>query len=534
MDAIHDFTFQWFEMHKNFYVVTADGQRKISCGPGETLARALFRAGFFLGAPLCAGLGRCGRCRARFLEGAPPPRPAESRRLTPGELAAGFRLTCLHPARGGERLVVDDPGPSPAYDRPAATGTRPGPVGPLGLAVDLGTTGLAWRLLGLEDGVVAAEGRGVNPQLGAGGEVISRLAFALEPGGGAYLRELVLDVLVHRAAEAGGEVTALCVAGNAAMVSILCDRPLTGLARAPYHLDWRAGEMVDLGRGLPPAYIPPLLGPFVGADLSAGLTALLRRDPVYPFLLADLGTNAELVLGLAPDRFLAASAPLGPALEGVGLSQGGLAGPGVAVDFALAPYGLVPVLFDDAPPSGPAPAIAGPGYLALVARLLEQGVLDSAGQFVHTPAIPLAVRLAAGVSRQGGEACFATGDYRLWASDVEELLKVKAACNLAVAGLLHAAGLTPADLATVHLAGAFGARVSPGDLETLGFFPPGLARRTRVAGNLSLEGAGLFLWAPSARLAAEALPERTAIVPLTTDGDASEAFIHKMVFAYVP
>ena len=349
---------------------TGEGQKAVPVHPGDTLARALFRAGFFVGVPLCAGLGRCGRCRVRYLEGAPAPLPAESRRLAPGDLAAGWRLACLHPATGNERVVVADPGMAPAYDRAGSRGVGPVP-GPLGLAVDLGTTGLAWRLVGLTDGRVAAEGRGVNPQLGAGGEVVSRLAFALEPDGGRYLRRLVLDVLAERAALAGAPLGACCVAGNTAMVAILCDKPLDGLAHAPYRLDWRAGEPVDLDAGLPPVYIPPLLGPFVGADISAGLTAMLRRQPRYPFLLADFGTNAEMVLGLAPDRFLATSAPLGPALEGVGLSQGALAGPGVVISFELTPGGLAPVLFDAPGWSGGPRGIAGPGYLALAARLVE-------------------------------------------------------------------------------------------------------------------------------------------------------------------
>lgn len=517
----------------NFIIDTPHGEKRLQAMPGDTLARAFFRAGYFVGVPLCAGLGRCGRCRARFLTDPPPPLPAESRRLTAEELEAGWRLVCLHPARGGERLAVADLGPAPAYDRTADM-LEMTVSGSLGLAVDLGTTGLAWRLVDLGDGRIAAEGRGVNPQLGAGGEVVSRLAFAMEEGGGNYLRDLVLEVLTQKAALAGPRLTALCVAGNSAMVSILCDKPLGGLARAPYGLDWLAGETVALGRGLPPAYIPPLLGPFVGADITAGLTVLLGRQPEYPFLLADLGTNAELVLGLAPDRFLAASAPLGPALEGVGLSQGALAGPGVAVSFELTPTGIMPILFNGEPAVGPTGGIAGPGYLALAARLGEQGVLDTDGRFAQTPApTPLGARLGRQVVREGGEAYFEAAGYRLYASDVEELLKVKAACNLAISALLHAAGLTTAQLASVYLAGAFGAKVAPTDLESLGFFPPGLSSRTHVVGNLSLEGATLFLIDPNARVRAGSLPERTTIVPLVTGGDASDSFIRRMVFTYV-
>ena len=120
------------------------------------------------------------------------------------------------------------------------------------------------------------------------------------------------------------------------------------------------------------------------------------------------------------------------------------------------------------------------------------------------------------------------------ASDVEELLKVKAACNLAVSTLLAAAGLSTAHLASVYLAGAFGAAVFPNDLETLGFIPPGLAGRTHVAGNLSLDGAAFFLTDPASREQVAALAARTSIVPLVDAGGAGNAFIQRMVFSYVP
>jgi uncharacterized 2Fe-2S/4Fe-4S cluster protein (DUF4445 family) len=526
-------------MEIHLSVALPQGVRRVPVASGDTLAKALFRAGFFIGAPLCAGLGRCGRCRVRYLADAPRPLPAELRRLGREAADAGWRLACLRPAVGGERLEVADPGPSPAYDRGDFADADAAADAELGLAVDCGTTGLAWRILDRADGRAVAEGRGVNPQLGAGGDVVSRLAFALTPGGGDCLRGLLLDVLTALAAKAGPRLTGLCVAGNPAMVSILCGKPLAGLARAPYGLAWAGGETVPLGRSLPPAYIPPLLGPFVGADVSAGLTALLRRSPAYPFLLADLGTNAEMVLALAPDRFLAASAPLGPALEGVGLSHGALAGPGVAVSFDLTPAGVAPVLFDGEDAPGAARGIAGPGYLRLAALLREQGVLDADGRFAQNAApTPLGERLRRLVGREEGEAFFPVAGCRFSASDVEELLKVKAACNMAVAALLRAAGIATAALDAVYLAGAFGARVSAEALETLGFFPPGVAARIQVAGNLSLEGAALFLCAPEARAEAGALPAATTIVPLVSDAakasDAGESFISRMVFAYVP
>ena len=171
----------------------------------------------------------------------------------------------------------------------------------------------------------------------------------------------------------------------------------------------------------------------------------------------------------------------------------------------------------------------------MTARLVEQQILDVDGRFATTPAAtPLGRRLAAQVGHAYGEPYFETAGCRLPAGDVEELLKVKAACNLAVSALLAAAGLATADLASVHLAGAFGAAVAPADLETLGFLPPGLAGRVHAAGNLSLAGAALFLADARSRREAADLAARTELVPLVDAADSGAAFIQRMVFSYVP
>ena len=67
-----------------------------------------------------------------------------------------------------------------------------------------------------------------------------------------------------------------------------------------------------LAPDLPPARIPPLLAPFVGADISAGMAAIAfgPDPPRYPYLLADLGTNGEFALALSPEEYLLASVPM--------------------------------------------------------------------------------------------------------------------------------------------------------------------------------------------------------------------------------
>jgi len=488
-----------------------------------TAAQAAYLSGGFPAPALCSGLGRCGRCRVRFLAEAPEPVPVDAALLDPAELAAGWRLGCRHPAAAGARLEV------PVAPRPPrAAADLAGPV--LGLACDLGTTSIQWQALDPE-GRAVAQGGELNPQLGAGAEVMSRLAFAAAPGGAQQLRELVLDALRRACAGLPGRAESLAVAGNPAMTLLLLGKSARGLAAAPYRLDYLGGRWETLAPDLPKTYILPQLAPFVGGDIAAGLAALCldRNAPAPPWVLADLGTNGEFALVLADGRVLLASVPLGPALEGVGMRFGRLAEPGAACAFLLTPAGLAPVRL----PGGPeVPGITGTGYLSLLARLRALRVLDQAGRFASGPT-PLARRVAASLREQGGEPCLGLpGNLHLPARDVEELLKVKAAFDLALSRLLAEAGLAARDLSAVCLAGALGRHAAPGDLEALGFLPAGLGERVRAVGNTSLAGAALVLADPAARAWAEALPGRCRLLDLAGDPGFQADYLARMRFAH--
>lgn len=383
--------------------------------------------------------------------------------------------------------------------------------------------------------------------MGLGSEVMSRLGFAARPGGAQILRELMLERLrdLVRRAEADGHgrpVERLCVAGNSVMTYLLLGLPVPGLAHAPYRLDYAGGDDQSLAPDLPETRIPPLLSPFVGADLSAGLTALTfgPEPPRHPYLLADLGTNGEFVLALSPGEYLLASVPMGPALEGVGLRHGRTAAPGAVRAFALTPAGLKPEYIDRPPLPGEDGGITGVGYLSLVAALLRAGVLDESGRFV-VPATPLGQRLAKGLSHGQPNAQGAQGEPSLDlgaglflpASDVEELVKVKAAFNLALSRLLAEANLAPAALHSVHLAGAMGEHVNARDLATLGFLPEVLAERLVRAGNTSLKGAALLLNSADAWDWVRALPGKCRALDLTSDPGFGSLYVERMVLRHV-
>ena len=442
----------------------------IAARPGQSLSQAIWLSGLVRPLPLCGGLGRCGRCRVRFVRHAPPCLPAEVDVFSASQLEAGWRLACRRQvpdpdttaAAGAAALDLELPPenlvlPARAQEtgrlsgRGAARQILPPMTPPdLALAVDLGTTSLCWRALDMQ-GRAVAEGRTLNPQAGAGADVMSRLAVARVAEGRAVLaglaRRQLLGIMDSLAKSGTGRVTRLCLAANTAMTDIFLDRDVEGLCAAPYRLTHSGDETVALP-DFPPLYVPPLPAPFVGGDVSAGLAALLEADVPRPFVLADLGTNGELALVTETGQLWLTSVPLGPALEGIGPECGQLAGPGVVTGFTLTPLGLAAQFYESASPDAenaadaarhhaaqgavcPCPAcqsanagqnpeglaagsaagagvgsagavargISATGYLSLLALLLRAGALRNDGQFVANPAMPLARKLAAGLEQ---------------------------------------------------------------------------------------------------------------------------------------
>lgn len=507
--------------------------------PGENLARAIWLSGALAPRPLCLGLGRCGRCRVRYLAETPQPLPEDMAVLPPQEVAAGWRLACRRtvPEAQADACALELEVPAEAFA--AATGCSGGAAGPTAaprgpeesvvLGVDLGTTSLQWEALAVDaegdaPGRVLAGGSLLNPQAGAGADVMSRLAYARTPGGLATLGQLARDAvraIVERLARDGLAPQRICVAANTAMTDIFLGRDVAGLCAAPYRRSHAGGCTADLP-DLPPVIIPPLPAPFAGGDLSAGLAALLQEDTPRPFVLADLGTNGELALLTEDERLILASVPLGPALEGIGPERGSMAGPGVVTEFRLGPQGLLPVFFREENPrtfaGAEAAGISATGYLSLLALLCRLGVLDAEGHFAapEALALPLARSLAAQVT-SGPCGVRLPLPLGLWlsAADVELLLKVKAAFAVALTAVCAAAGLPPAALRRLALAGALGEHVRRADLKDLGF-APGIPEGNIVAvGNTALAGALLLAARPQRLKALAALCDRAEVLELT-------------------
>lgn len=494
---------------------------EIQAKQGERLSAALWLSGKIAPQPLCNGMGRCGRCKARFLENAPAPTPAEDKYFSSRELSHGWRLTCHHQVPDTACILLELP--SEMAPRGTNTVLKSCEAGFLG--IDFGTTSIQWQANNAQ-GTELAQGQLWNPQAGAGADVVSRIQYSLTPHGLRTLatlgRNAILDIL-QQLTEQHIPVPSLCIAANSAMTEILLEKSPNGLAASPYTLSFQGGCKANLPGTDIFILWPPLPAPFIGGDISAGILALEARHTPKPFLLLDLGTNGELAL-LTPERKLyLASVPMGPALEGIGPACGQPAGEGVITGFSLSPAGLTPHVVGT-----PVKGISATGYISLLAILARVGIMDQRGQLAIPP-MPLGRKIAAGLAN--GRLRLPSEQF-LEANDIELLLKVKAALNMAINSILQAAKLSPDEIETICLAGNLGQHMDPNDLFTLGLFPVAWQNKLMPVGNTSLQGACILARFPD--MLSDILPlcHNAIILNLADDPNFLTDFINYMVWDY--
>ena len=113
---------------------------------------------------------------------------------------------------------------------------------PVGLAIDLGTTTLAFYKVDLRTGALTRIGTALNPQVRFGGDVISRINHCMTRDGGLQeLRKAVVDGINHQveilAAEQETEplsFTRVVITGNTTMLHLLAGVDPGPIALAPF------------------------------------------------------------------------------------------------------------------------------------------------------------------------------------------------------------------------------------------------------------------------------------------------------------
>ncbi|MBU1452328.1 MAG: DUF4445 domain-containing protein [Proteobacteria bacterium] len=420
---------------------------------------------------------------------------------------------------------------------------RPGPC--LGLAVDLGTTTVAAYLCDLASGKLLSVEAAMNPQVAMGEDVISRISRGQQNpealGEMAGLARQCINRLATQACARAGtgaqRIFDCTLVGNTAMHHIFLGLDPGGLARAPYAPVVSGAQDLparELGLDFAPrawVHVPPVKAGFVGADLTAVALALDAERISEPTLIADLGTNGEMMLAV-DGAMLCCSTAAGPAFEGGHISCGMRGAPGAVERVRLSPETLRPEfkVIGGGRPLG----LCGSGLVALVSQLVAAGAVSPEGRFNQAMA---GERLRKGPS--GWEFVLARGeetsggqDLVLTAKDLSELQLAKAAMHAGASLMMAHMGL--GRIERVLLAGAFGNYLDPADACGIGLFPG--VKPEQVAGVGNAAGAGAVMALPSleARAQAQRLADKMVYVELAGHPGFAEAFVRGMYFPRGP
>lgn len=508
----------------------------IEAEEGDKFSHALWLSGKLKPLPLCDGSALCGKCKIRFLDKAPATVKNEHMLFSPEQLALGWRLACQHfiGQDSATRLELDAEQLMPPEKPPAELRIGAAAQGILGL--DLGTTSIAWQCLAKDSCAILGQGASLNPQSPAGPDVVSRLNFARKHGTKALSRPIksFIEELLIQLGNKGAQITDMCIAANSAMTEIFLNRDIGGLCAAPYHLSYKGGEIVKIVGIDCPVIFPPLPGPFVGGDISAGICCLLDRGIEKPFILADLGTNGELALYDGHDRLFYTSVPMGPALEGIGPAMGALAGPRIATSFMLSGSGLTPLDMNGELLTN-AKGISATGYISLLAQLYKLGALDVSGHFVDPAHIrlPLAKKIASKIRETAqGKTLLPCANIFLTSRDVEMILMVKAAFSAALSLLLEKAACKPHDIRSFCIAGVLGQFAQTKDLISLGFFPDIFENRTIAAGNTALAGACILAAQPKKLDCLKQICDSAIALDLANDPRFQKIYLRSLHWKY--
>lgn len=501
----------------------------------------------------CVKQGRCRECLVEVEAGMDrltPRSPEETALAEPFRLACRARLARdgevrAHTLRRGALKIEQDaegleglPAIDPAVVRDGSRvlyagepiATWEGPL--LGLAVDVGTTTVAIRLLDLETGRALARHAFENPQRFGGSDVMARIRYDGDHPG-RLLQRTLLGYLTH-AIEAlpcdPRGIFEIVVVGNPTMRDLLFGLDVQPIGQKPYRSTTeaarRAGDATTtsltlLARRLrlpahPEARVHalPLIASHVGADAAAALLATglgSQRSGVRA--LMDIGTNTEVVVGNA-SRLLAASCPAGPAFEGGGLGCGMPALDGAIERVRLGDDGRFAVeVIGEGPPLG----LCGSGIVDLLAALLRSGRMNAQGRFDDEAGGRVVVDAAAGVA--------------LSEADVSELAQAKGANATGLRILLERYGVADRELEVLYLAGGFARHLDARAAREIGLIPDLPGERIVQVGNAALEGACIALLSVSRRRALEDLVARVEHVELETDPRFFDHFVEGCQFA---
>ena len=442
--------------------------------------------------------------------------------------------------RAGKEVVQVEP----AYSEPL-----------VGMAVDIGTTTIVAYLCDLYSGEVLSAASMMNPQVAYGEDVMSRISYANEQKDGLQtLHKAVVGAIDKLARQVSGkaklkadQIVEMVVVSNSVMMHLFLGMSPKALGEAPYvpamhtDLDIKARDLgfkaVNAG-----AYVHtlPIIASFVGADAVGVILAEAPYEQDEYWLIIDVGTNAELVLGTR-GRMIVTSTPTGPAFEGAQISHGMRAAEGAIERVKIDPEKLTPsfkVIGSDSW-SGDSDAemplargICGTGIIDAVAELYRTGIVKPDGRFakVNSPNLRETENGQVYVLAEADQTTFGE-EITVSQEDIRQIQLAKAPLYTAAGFLLSKSGVAKPD--RVLLAGGFGSIIDPLKAMLLGMIPDMPLDRVYGVGNSAGEGARIALLNRNKRTEAMRLLDMIEFIELPVQPEFQNQFMLALNFPHM-
>jgi uncharacterized 2Fe-2S/4Fe-4S cluster protein (DUF4445 family) len=396
-----------------------------------------------------------------------------------------------------------------------------------GLAVDLGTTTVVVELVDLLTGDAVGLTSFGNPQRFGGSDVMNRISY----DGGRHHGELwkaitaaindEIDAFCEQFEFRRQEIYEIAIAGNSTMRDIVFRLDVQGIGQRPYKSTTEhamlEGEVETTAIALSTrrvgirvnprarAYGLPLIASHVGADAAAALVAIDAFNSEDVFMLVDVGTNTEVVVG-NKDRMIAASCPAGPAFEGGGVRYGMPGYPGAIESIHIEGDRFECRTIGNLLPQG----ICGSGLVDLLAELRRHGRMTEKGVFENK-------QYELMIAEEGG--------ITFSREDASILAQAKAANTCGQFIAMRHFGVRPEEIACLYLAGGFANFVNAKNAIEIGFLAPVPEDRIVKIGNAALQGARETLLSQSVRRDLERDVKDIEHIELETTPDFFDVFV---------
>jgi len=485
---------------------------KIESIEGETLLNILRRNGFEVYSP-CGGNGTCGKCNVMVRH-------------------TGLVPSCLYyptedievvlPGKREARVLVEQ------HKYTVQLPLMPGSCAyltsyPHGVAIDIGTTTMAFYMVNLITGTIIETRAILNPQTKYGADVITRIQFTTSNTDGlkTLQNELITAVnrelsgMVQFAGISDNEIIKIVFTGNTTMLHLLLGVNPKSLALAPFKAQF-LDEQILKGNKLnlkchseAEIKVLPSVSAFVGSDIVAGLASIIPSKDHKNFLFMDIGTNGELAL-VTDDFVLCCSTAAGPAFEGAKITCGMGAVEGAISAFGDNGYTVI----GDEKPAG----ICGSGLIDITAWLCDNGFIDQDGRMEHDYTV-------VGSPETGtGQSIFLNQD------DIREVQLAKSAIASGIKILLKQAAMSFEQIDTLFLAGGFGNYINTDSAIRIGMLPYEMKEKIIPLGNTSGTGAILALKSVKFDDVIGNLLAKTRHIELAEDDDFAVEFAMNMRF----